>query len=29
MLHTRLGRVYVMQWVSAVESYEQFRAGAV
>lgn len=29
VLHTRYGRVDVMQWVSGVDNYEQLRAGAV
>lgn len=29
VLHTRHGRVDVMQWVSGIESYEELRAGAV
>lgn len=29
VLHTRCGRVDVMQWVSGVESYEELRARAV
>ncbi len=28
VLHTRLGRIDVMQWVSGVDSYEQLRANA-
>lgn len=29
VLHTRHGRVDVMQWVSGIDSYEELRAGAV
>jgi len=29
VLHTRHGRVDVMQWVSGIESYEELREGAV
>ncbi|MCP9485381.1 MAG: nucleotidyltransferase [Gaiellaceae bacterium MAG52_C11] len=29
VLHTRLGRIDVMQWVSGIESYEELRAEAV
>lgn len=29
MLHTRLGRIDVMQWVSGIESYEDLRTNSV